>query len=209
MRMSSGILPGPITPEEIERVKKLRDSGAIPHPSAALTPSPEGKATERMNSREIKAMYTIAGARLLLESPDMDGLTKRLRKLRLWWRFRGAVRTLRTCFDQAMDSCEKDQRKVMLLRAKHMIASVHENKREDPQGLTTWIYIRDLNLVVRYVLEDTCNMCILDETEAATCPLRKVLRGITTLSTLNASPGRNGCLFRGLTVMDEMEGDEL
>ena len=202
MRMNNGIYPGPITPEEIERVKKLRDSGAAPAAPAVL------RTGERLNSREVKAMYTMGGARLLMESPEMDGLKKRLQKLRLWWRFRGAVRAVQTCFDRVLDDGEPEQNRAMKLRYRHMIASVHENKREDPEGLTTWVHIKDLNLVIRRVLEDTCDMCMLNEEEATACPLRKALKSMTTLSALDTRPGKNGCLFRGLTVMEQIENDE-
>ena len=202
MRMSSGILPGPITPEEIERVKKLRDSGAVP---VRQVQPDDG---ERLTSREIKALYTISGAKLLLASDAMDALTRRFKKLKLWWRYRGAVRTLQTCINQVIDSSDREQRRALPLKTVNMIASVHERKREDPQGLTTWVYIKDLNLVVRRVLDDTCDMCVLDEEEAAVCPLRKALKAMTTLSAMDVSPGRNGCLFRGMTVMNEVEEDE-
>ena len=202
MRIADGFLPGPITPEEIERVKKLRDSGAVP---VRQVQPDDG---ERLTSREIKALYTISGAKLLLASDAMDALTRRFKKLKLWWRYRGAVRTLQTCINQVIDSSDREQRRALPLKTVNMIASVHERKREDPQGLTTWVYIKDLNLVVRRVLDDTCDMCVLDEEEAAVCPLRKALKAMTTLSTMDVSPGRNGCLFRGMTVMDEVEGDE-
>ena len=202
MRMSSGILPGPITPEEIERVKKLRDSGAVP---VRQVQPDDG---ERLTSREIKALYTISGAKLLLASDAMDALTRRFKKLKLWWRYRGAVRTLQTCINQVIDSSDREQRRALPLKTVNMIASVHERKREDPQGLTTWVYIKDLNLVVRRVLEDTCDMCVLGKEEAAVCPLQKSLKAMTTLSTMDVNPGRNGCLFRGMTVMDEVESEE-
>ena len=202
MRIADGFLPGPITPEEIERVKKLRDSGAVP---VRQVQPDDG---ERLTSREIKALYTISGAKLLLASDAMDALTRRFKKLKLWWRYRGAVRTLQTCINQVIDSSDREQRRALPLKTVNMIASVHERKREDPQGLTTWVYIKDLNLVVRRVLDDTCDMCVLDEEEAAVCPLRKALKAMTTLSTMDVSPGRNGCLFRGMTVMNEVEEDE-
>ena len=202
MRIADGFLPGPITPEEIERVKKLRDSGAVP---VRQVQPDDG---ERLTSREIKALYTISGAKLLLASDAMDALTRRFKKLKLWWRYRGAVRTLQTCINQVIDSSDREQRRALPLKTVNMIASVHERKREDPQGLTTWVYIKDLNLVVRRVLDDTCDLCVLDEEEAACCPLQKALKAMTTLSTLDISPGRNGCLFRGMTVMDEVEDSE-
>ena len=202
MRIADGFLPGPITPEEIERVKKLRDSGAVP---VRQVQPDDG---ERLTSREIKALYTISGAKLLLASDAMDALTRRFKKLKLWWRYRGAVRTLQTCINQVIDSSDREQRRALPLKTVNMIASVHERKREDPQGLTTWVYIKDLNLVVRRVLDDTCDLCMLDEEEAAVCPLRKALKAMTTLSTMDVSPGRNGCLFRGMTVMNEVEEDE-
>lgn len=203
MRIANGILPGPITPEEIERVKRLRDSGAVPPPKAK--PADDG---ERLTSREMKALYSISGAKLLLASDAMDALTRRFKKLKIWWRYRGAVRTLQTCIDQVIESSDSEQKRSLPLKSVNMIASVHERKREDPQGLTTWVYIKDLNLVVRRVLDDTCDLCVLDEEEAACCPLQKALKAMTTLSTLEVSPGRNGCLFRGMTVMDEIENSD-
>lgn len=202
MRIADGFLPGPITPEEIERVKKLRDSGAVP---VRQVQPDDG---ERLTSRELKALYTISGAKLLLASDAMEALTRRFKKLKLWWRYRGALRTLQTCINQVIDSSDREQRRALPLKTVNMIASVHERKREDPQGLTTWVYIKDLNLVVQRVLEDTCDMCVLDKEEAAVCPLQKSLKAMTTLSTLDVSPGRNGCLFRGMTVMNEVEDGE-
>lgn len=198
MRMMQGPM---ISWKEIERIKKLRDSGAPP-PAA---PEQHG---ERLTSRELRAIYTMAGAKILLESQDIEPLKKRMTKMRLWWRLRGATKTLHKIFDQVLTSGDAEQARTMWLRAKHMTISVDEDRREDPEGRSTWVHISDLNLLVSVVLDSTCEMCVKDEREAADCPLRRALKSMTTLSSMDVNPGRNGCLFRGLTVMDEIDDGE-
>lgn len=211
MRMSNGILPGPITPEEIERVKRLRDSGAVPPPrkpevkqqAAAAPPIEPARYRERMNGREQAALYSLGGANELLDQNVPDGLKRRLEKLGLWWRFKGLTTQLRGIQETVQDSAEDDQLRTIALRCRHINIYIGMDRVGDPEG--TWVRIPDLNTLMAAVLNDTCGLCVKNSAEADHCELRRALRAMTTISSREVSPARNGCIYKSMTIMEEIE----
>lgn len=206
LRMSDFCAP-PITAEEIERVKKLRDSGAAPpEPHPALREGSGRRlddSRERLNGREQAGLYALGGANELLAVNVPDGLEKRLQKLRLWWRFRGLCKQMRNIQQAVQDSAEEAQIRTIKLRCNHISVFVGMDRVGDPDG--TWVRIPDLNTVMEAVLEDTCGLCVKTSAEADHCELRKALRAMTTISSREISPARNGCIFKSMTLAEEWE----
>ena len=209
MRMNGGILPGPITPEEIERVKRLRDQGAAP-PAAQTQQKQDGRAIvppvqrgERLNGREQAGLYSLGGANELLADNVSTGLERRLKKLGLWWRFKGLASQLQKIQEAVQESAEDAQIKTIALRCRHTSVYVGMDRVGDPDG--TWVRIPDLNVLMKAVLSDTCDLCTKDQAEANKCELRQALRAMTTISSREISPARNGCIYKSMTLAEEWE----
>lgn len=211
MRLRDDVLTAsPISPEEIERVKKLRDSGAAPaapKPVPREIRRPADEHRERMNGREQAGLYSLGGANELLAQNVPDGLGKRLRKLGLWWRYQGLIRQLRNIQEAVQDTADKDQIRTIALRCRHVNIFVGMDRVGDPDG--TWVRIPDLNTLMGAVLNDTCGLCVKTSAEADHCELRRALRAMTTISNREISPARNGCIFKSMTVMEQVESEEL
>ena len=209
------------SPEEIERIKMLRDAGA-----PAPAPAPETKKAglpryrqryklpprdeefdrsliSRMNGREQAGLLSLGAANALLSENVPDGLEKRIRKLRAWWRYKGAMKTLQRVQDLVEQSAEDDQRLTLSLRVRHLNVHIGMDRVLDPEG--TWVRVPDLNTVIGTVLEDHCGLCMLDDAGAQKCELRKALRAMTTISEREVAPAANGCLYKRMNVMDEWE----
>lgn len=215
-----------ISPEEIERVKKLRDAGAAPPPSPGteraakaprvrlrelrlLPPRDEGfdaRQIRRMNGRETAGLLALAACNSLLIENVPAGLEQRMKRMRIWWRFRGAQRQLQRVQDLLEQSCEDEQRLTLAMRVRHLTVHIGMDRVQDPEGM--WVRIPDLNTVCRAVLEDTCGLCMKDEAEALACPLRQSLRAMTTLTEDDGGKGRNGCIYKKLNVMEGWENDD-
>lgn len=208
----------PISAEEIERVKRLRDSGAAPPPrqktehealrsEVLRAGNPQDDMTrERMNGREQAGLYSLAGANELLEHNVPDGLQRRMQKLGLWWRFSGLTKQLRGIQTAIQESAETDQLLTIFKRCQHVSTYVGMDRVGDPDG--TWVRIPDLNTVCEAVLSDTCGLCVKTGAEADHCQLRKALRAMTTISSREVAPARNGCIYKSMTIMEEIEVDE-
>lgn len=222
-------LPKMPSPEEIERIKQLRDAGApAPAPrqreeqrTQGLSPlkvylakkairdvaqSLDRPAGERLNGREQQALYALGGANELLFDNVPAGLEGRMRKLRLWWRFKGAAKILANIQEQVQNSAEEAQIRTIRMRSQHLNVHIGMDSVKDPDG--TWVRICDLNTVLRYLLEDTCGLCVRDSAEADRCPLRQALRAMTTISDREISRAKNGCIYKSLTLWDEFGMDE-
>lgn len=201
--------PSPISAEEIERVKQLRDSGAVPpaRDKAAGNHVPKDEPERsRLNGREQAGLYSLGGANELLAKNVPDGLMKRLQKLGLWWRFKGLTKQLRNIQLAVQESAEKEQFETINKRCQHISVYVGMDRVGDPEG--TWVRIPDLNTVCGAVLSDTCGLCVKTAGEADHCELRRALRAMTTISSREINPARNGCIFKSMTIMEEIEGDD-
>lgn len=212
-----------ISPEEIERIKKLRAAGAPPPlPADQKTPASvrlrefrrlpprdedfDEKQIQRMNGRETSGILALGGCNALLDDNVPAGLKQRMQRMRIWWRYRGAVRQLQRVQDLLEQSCEDDQRMTLAMRVRHLNVHIGMDRVHDPEGM--WVRIPDLNIVCQTVLEDTCGLCMKDEKEALACPLRQALRAMTTLTEDAGGKGKNGCIYKKLNVMEGWEDDE-
>ena len=206
-----------ISPEEIERVKKLRDAGVLPVSGVKKEPEKKGPSQaqgadhdvrltrERLNGKEQAGLYSLGGANELLAVNVPDGLERRMRKLGLWWRYEGLRKQLQGIQRMIQDSAEKEQIRTINIRCRHISVYVGMDRVGDPEA--AYVRIPDLNTVIRSVLSDTCGLCVKNAAEAGKCELRAAMRAMTTISEREVSPARNGCIYKSMTLAEEWELD--
>ncbi len=158
----------------------------------------------RMNGREMAGLLSMGGANALLRDNVPAGLERRLKRLGLWWRYKGLLTQLENLQATVEESAEDEQRATVALRVRHLNVFVGMDAVKDPNA--TWIRIPDLNVLCGAVLEDTCGLCTATAAEAHRCAVRAALLSSSTVDRSEFKPGANGCPFGGMNLLGETEG---
>ena len=161
---------------------------------------------DRLRPDEQAAVIKMNGSWLLLDEAGQEAEV-RLKKLGIYWMYKGMLGLLRKICRIMKASAEPEQYKTLVLRCQHLRSYVgYEKAGSDEEG--TWFLKDDINLICRTVLEDTCGLCAKKGAEAKHCPLQKALRACTTLPDEREI---DGCMFKPYTdanyygLLDEEE----
>lgn len=161
---------------------------------------------DRLRPAEQAAVIKMNGSWLLLDDAGKEAET-RLKKLGIYWMYKGMTGLLKRLCRIVEASAEPEQYKTLALRCQHLRSYVsYEKAGSDDDG--TWFLKDDINIICRQVLEDTCGLCTKKGAEAAKCPLQKALRACTTLPDERII---DGCMFKTYTdaayygILDETE----
>ena len=161
---------------------------------------------DRLRPDEQAAVIKMNGSWLLLDEAAQEAEI-RLKKLGIWWMYKGMTGLLKKLCRIVEASAEPEQYKTLVLRCQHLRSYVgYEKAGSDEEG--TWFLKDDINLICGTVLNDTCGLCTKKGAEAANCPLQKAMRACTTLPDKRII---DGCMFKPYTdanyfgLLDEEE----
>lgn len=175
-------------------------------PEVTIVNDEKVKYQDRLRPSEQAAVIKMNGSWLLLDEAAQEAEI-RLKKLGIWWMYKGMTGLLKKLCRIVEASAEPEQYRSLALRCQHLRSYVgYEKAGSDEEG--TWFVKDDINLICRTVLEDTCGLCAKKGAEAARCPLQKALKSCTTLPDERII---DGCMFKPYTdanyfgLLDEEE----
>lgn len=161
---------------------------------------------DRLRPQEQDAILKMNGAWLLLDE-SMGNAEIRLKKLGVYWMYKGMLGCLKKLCRIMEASAEPEQYKTLALRCKNMRSYVtYEKVNNGEEG--TWFLTEYINTIAMAALESTCELCTKKGNDARNCPLQKALRACTSLPDDRII---DGCMFKPYTdanyfgLLDETE----